>query len=184
MSSAFVAKKIFLTQGVGKHREKLSSFEMALRSAGFAQYNLVRVSSIFPPHAKLISKKDGIKLLKPGQILYVVMSENATNEPHRLVASSVGVAIPKDRAQYGYLSEHHSFGQTDKLAGDYAEDLAASMLATVLGVDFDPNTSYDERKDVWRLSNKIVTTRNVTQSAIGDRDGLWTSVVAAAVFAE
>ena len=184
MSSAFVAKKIFLTQGVGKHREKLSSFEMALRSAGIAQYNLVRVSSIFPPHAKLISKKDGIKLLKPGQILYVVMSENATNEPHRLVASSVGVAIPKDRAQYGYLSEHHSFGQTDKLAGDYAEDLAASMLATVLGVDFDPNTSYDERKDVWRLSNKIVTTRNVTQSAIGDRDGLWTSVVAAAVFAE
>jgi arginine decarboxylase len=184
MSSAFVAKKIFLTQGVGKHREKLSSFEMALRSAGIAQYNLVRVSSIFPPQAKLISKKDGSKLLKPGQILYVVMSENATNEPHRLVASSVGVAIPKDRSQYGYLSEHHSFGQTDKLAGDYAEDLAASMLATVLGVDFDPNTSYDERKDIWRLSNKIVTTRNVTQSAIGDRDGLWTSVVAAAVFAE
>jgi arginine decarboxylase len=34
------------------------------------------------------------------------------------------------------------------------------------------------------LSTKIVTTRNVTQSAIGDRDGLWTSVVAAAVFAE
>ena len=184
MSLAFVTKKIFLTQGVGKHREKLSSFEMALRSAGIAQYNLVRVSSIFPPHAKLISKKDGGKLLKPGQILYVVMSENATNEPHRLVASSVGVAIPKDRAQYGYLSEHHSFGQTDKLAGDYAEDLAASMLATVLGVDFDPNTSYDERKDLWRLSTKIVTTRHVTQSAIGDRDGLWTSVVAAAVFAE
>ena len=184
MSSAFVAKKIFLTQGVGKHREKLSSFEMALRSAGIAQYNLVRVSSIFPGHAKLISKKDGIKLLRPGQILYVVMSENATNEPHRLVAASVGVAIPKDRSQYGYLSEHHSYGQTDKMAGDYAEDLAASMLATVLGIDFDPNTSYDERKDVWRLSTKIVTTRNVTQSAIGDRDGLWTSVVAAAVFAE
>ena len=184
MSIAYVPKKIYLTKGVGRHREKLSSFEMALRSAGIAQYNLVRVSSIFPPQAKLISKKDGSKLLKPGQILYVVMSENATNEPHRLVASSVGVAIPKDRSQYGYLSEHHSFGQTDKLAGDYAEDLAASMLATVLGVDFDPNTSYDERKDIWRLSNKIVTTRNVTQSAIGDRDGLWTSVVAAAVFAE
>ncbi len=184
MSSAFVAKKIFLTSGVGKHREKLSSFEMALRSAGIAQFNLVRVSSIFPPHAKLISKKDGLKLLKPGQILYVVMSENATNEPHRLVAASVGVAIPKDRSQYGYLSEHHSFGQTDKLAGDYAEDLAASMLATILGIEFDPNKSYDERKDVWRLSNEIVMTRNVTQSAIGDKDGLWTSVVAAAVFVE
>ncbi len=184
MSAAFVAKKIFLTKGVGRHREKLSSFEMALRAAGIAQYNLVRVSSIFPPHCKLISAKEGMKLLRPGQILHVVMSENATNEPHRMVAASVGVAIPRDRSQYGYLAEHHSFGQTDKQAGDYAEDLAASMLATVLGIDFDPNTSYDERKDVWRLSGKIVQTREITQSAIGDRDGLWTSVVAAAVFAE
>ena len=149
MSSSFVAKNIFLTSGVGKHREKLASFEMALRAAGLAQFNLVRVSSIFPPHAKLISKSEGQKLIRPGQILYVVISDNATNEPHRLVAASVGVAIPKERSQYGYLSEHHSFGQTDNKAGDYAEDLAASMLATVLGVDFDPNTSYDERKDLW-----------------------------------
>src|SRR3989442_11429912 len=183
MSAAYVPRKIFLTKGVGKPREKLPSFEMALRSAGIAQYNLVRVSSIFPPPSKLISPQEGTKLLKPGQVLYVVMSENATNEPHRLVAASVGVAIPKDRSQYGYLSEHHSFGQTEKQAGDYAEDLAASMLATILGIDFDPNTSYDERKDIWRMSDKIVITRQVTQSAIGDRDGLWTSVGAAAVFA-
>ena len=184
MSAAFVPKKIFLTKGVGKHREKLSSFEMALRSAGIAQYNLVRVSSIFPPHCKLISPQEGGKLMKAGQVLYVVMSENATNEAHRLLAASVGVAIPKDRNQYGYLSEHHSFGQTEKQAGDYAEDLAATMLATILGVDFDANKSYDERKDIWRMSDKIVITRQITQSAIGDRDGLWTSVVAAAVFAE
>jgi len=184
MSIAYVPKKLHLTKGVGKHREKLSSFEMALRSAGIASYNLVRVSSIFPPHCKLISPQEGTKLLRPGQIVHVVMSENATNEPHRLVAASVGVAIPKDRSQYGYLAEHHSFGQTDNKAGDYAEDLAASMLATILGVDFDPNTSYDERKDIWRMSDKIVITRNITQSAIGDRDGLWTSVVAAAVFVE
>jgi len=180
MSSAFVTKKIFLTQGVGKHREKLSSFEMALRSAGIAQYNLVRVSSIFPPHAKLISKKDGTKLLKPGQILYVVMSENATNEPHRLVASSVGVAVPKDPSQYGYLSEHHSFGQTDKLAGDYAEDLAASMLATTLGLDYETSASWDQREEQWKISGKIVRTLNCTQSAQGI-GGLWTTVIAAAV---
>jgi arginine decarboxylase len=184
MSAAYVPKRIYLTKGVGKHREKLASFEMALRSAGIAEFNLVRVSSIFPPHCKLVSAQEGRKYMKAGQVLHVVMSENATNEAHRLVAASVGVAIPKDRSQYGYLAEHHSFGQTDNKAGDYAEDLAASMLATILGVEFDPGTSYDERKDIWRMSDKIVITRQVTQSAIGDRDGLWTSVVAAAVFAE
>lgn len=51
---AFVAKKIFLTKGVGKHRERLSSFELALRNAGIAACNIVRVSSIFPPSCKLI----------------------------------------------------------------------------------------------------------------------------------
>ena len=182
MSPQNVPKRMFLTKGVGKHREKLSSFEMALRCAGIAQFNLVRVSSIFPPQCKLIAPQVGLKILQAGQVVHVVMSENATNEPHRLVAAGIGVAIPKERSQYGYLAEHHSFGQTERSAGDYAEDLAASMLATILGLDFDPNKSYDERKDIWRLSNEIVVTRNVTQSAVGDKGGLWTSVVAAAVF--
>jgi len=179
-----IGKAIFLTKGVGKHREKLTSFELALRDARIAEFNLVRVSSIFPPGCKVISIQEGLTNLRPGQVVYAVMYDNATNEPHRLLATSVGLAIPADRNQYGYLSEHKSFGQTDEKAGDYAEDLAATMLATILGVEFDPNVSYDERKDVWRMSDKIVTTRNVTQSAIGDRDGLWTTVVAAAVFVD
>jgi len=177
-----IGDAIFLTKGVGRHSEKLTSFELALRDARIAEFNLVRVSSIFPPGCKVIPIQEGLKHLSPGQIVYAVMYDNATNEPHRLVAASVGLAIPADKDQYGYLSEHKSFGETDQKAGDYAEDLAATMLATILGVDFDPNSSYDERKDIWKVSDKIVTTRNVTQSAIGDREGLWTSVVAAAVF--
>jgi arginine decarboxylase len=177
-------KAIFLTKGVGKHREKLTSFELALRDARIAEFNQVRVSSILPPNCRVVSIQDGLKTLSPGQIVFAVMYDNATNEPHRLVATSVGLAIPADKNSYGYLSEHKSFGQTDQKAGDYAEDLAATMLATSLGVDFDPNVSYDERKDIWKLSDKIVQTRNITQSAIGDRDGLWTTVVAAAVFCD
>jgi arginine decarboxylase len=177
-------KALFLTKGVGKHREKLTSFELALRDARIAEFNIVRVSSIFPPGCKVISIQEGLKQLTPGQIVYAVMYDNATNEPHRLVAASVGLAIPANKDQYGYLSEHKSFGETDQRAGDYAEDLAATMLATILGIDFDPDTSYDARKDVWKLSDKIVNTRNVTQSAIGDRGGLWTTVVAAAVFVD
>ena len=177
-----VPKKVFLTKGVGKDREKLTSFERALRNANIAQFNLVSISSIFPPNCKLTSKTEGLSLLRPGQIVFVVMSRNSTNEPHRLITSSVGLAIPKDPNQYGYLSEHESFGETEEKAGDYAEDLAATMLATILGVEFDPNSSYDEKKQIWRMSSQIIKTTNITQSAIGDKNGLWTTVISAAVF--
>lgn len=176
-----IPKMAYLTKGVGKHKEKLTSFEMALRDAGIAAQNLVRVSSIFPPNCKMISRQKGESLLKPGQILFVVLSEQATCEPNRLIAASVGVALPKDRSSHGYLSEHHSFGENEKKAGDYAEDLAATMLATTLGIDFDPDTAWDEREEFYKMSGKIVTTRNITQTATGDKKGLWTTVVSAAV---
>lgn len=177
-----IPKKVFLTKGVGKDREKLTSFERALRDAGIAQFNLVEISSIFPPGCKLVSKKEGLSLLKPGQIVYTVLSKNSSNEPHRLITASVGIAIPKDKNQYGYLSEHAGFGETDDIAGDYAEDLAATMLATILGLDFAPDSSYDEKKEIWKMSGRIVKTTSIAQSAIGEKNGLWTTVVAAAVF--
>ena len=52
-----VPKYAFVTKGIGISKEKLTSFEMALRDADIAQYNLVRVSSIMPPHTKIITKK-------------------------------------------------------------------------------------------------------------------------------
>lgn len=178
--NGFVPDKIFLTKGVGRHKERLASFEMALRDAGVQAVNYVQVSSIFPPNCKLISKEQGVKLIKPGQIAFIVMSRNETNEPHRLISSSVGMAIPSDPNSYGYLSEHHASGLTDEECGDYAEDMAAQMLATTLGLPFDENASWDERQESWKLSNEIVRTTNITQSAIGQR-GVWTTVIASAV---
>ncbi len=177
----FVPKRMFLVRGVGIHAVKLNSFELALRKAGVAHFNLVRVSSIFPPQCRLISREAGLKELSPGQIVFCVLSENATNEPNRLVAASVGVAIPKDREHHGYLSEHHSFGETYSQAGDYAEDIAAEMLATSLGLEFDPDGSWDEKQEIWKISGLIVNTRNITQSTIGDRHSRWTTVIAGAV---
>ena len=177
----FVPAELFFTKGVGKHREKLTSFELALRAAGIAACNLVRVSSIFPPGCRILPRRQGMRRLKPGQVTFVVMSETATREPHRLIAATVGVAIPRDKELFGYLSEHHSFGENEKTAGDYAEDLAAEMLATTLGLDFDPDKSWDEKREVYRLSYKIVRTQNVTQTAVGSKTGLWTTVIAAAV---
>lgn len=177
----YIPTKLFLTKGVGRHKEKLASFEMALRNAGIAAYNIVEVSSIFPPGCSLISKNQGVKELTPGQIIHVVLSKNATNEPHRLIGASVGISIPKDKKMYGYLSEHHSFGENEQKTGDYAEDLAATMLATILGVAFNPDSSYDEKKEIWRISGKIFRTQSITQTAVGHKNGLWTTVIAASV---
>ncbi len=177
----FVPRSLFLTRGVGKHQEQLASFELALRDAHVAEYNLVSVSSIFPPGCKLIPRSQGLRQLSPGQIVFSVIAKQQTREPNRLISASIGVAIPNDASQYGYLSEHHAFGMKGQVAGDYAEDLAAQMLATTLGIDFDVDKSYDEKKEIWRISGKIVRSTNVTQSAKGDKSGLWTTVVATAI---
>lgn len=177
----FIPKKVFFTRGVGYHSEELASFELALRDAGIEKYNLVTVSSIFPPHCEIISKKEGLKMLQPGQITFCVMSKLTSNEPHRLIVASVGCAIPKEKNVYGYLSEHHRFGQNEQEAGDYAEDLATMMLATTLGIEFDEDANWDEKRQVWKISDKIVITSSIAQEAIVPKNK-YATVLAAAVF--
>lgn len=178
----FVPTKALLTEGVGIHREKLTSFEMALRAAGIARYNLVRVSSILPARCELVGREEGVEMLRPGQVLFTVLSEAATNEPSRRVVASIGLAIPKDPDHYGYISEHHAFGQSRQDAGNYAEDLAASMLATVLGLPFDSEEAWDVRREQWKLGGEIVETQNHTVIAEAPEDGRWVTVLAAVVF--
>lgn len=177
-----IPTKCFFTKGVGISKDKLGSFELALRSAGIEKCNMVLVSSILPPGCKTITREEGVKLLHPGQITFVVLARSETNEPNRLITSAVGLAIPAENNSYGYLSEHHSCGETGKKAGDYAEDLAATMLATTLGVEFDPNAAWNEREQLYKSSGKIIRTSHIVQSAEGNKDGLWTTVIAAAVF--
>jgi arginine decarboxylase len=176
-----VPKYFFLTRGVGHHREQLRSFEYALEDAGIAKFNLVSVSSIIPPRCKFISRDKGLKMLQDGQILFGVFSKCSSNENRRLISASIGCALPADEHTYGYISEHHSYGQDAKEAGDYAEDLAASMLASALGLPFDPDKSWNERKQIWKISGKIVKTMNITQTAFV-KEGQWSTVFAGAVF--
>jgi arginine decarboxylase len=179
-----VPKKIFFTKGTGKHKHQLQSFELALRNAGIEKCNIVNVSSIIPPKCRIIPREKGINMLKPGQITHCVMSRNNTNEPNRLVGAAIGIAIPREKNSYGYISEHHSYGEVAQKTGDYAEDLAATMLATTLGLEFDPEKAWDERKQEYKLSGRFIRTQSIAQTAKGDKNGLWTTVIAAAVFLE
>ena len=147
-----VPSRIFFTKGVGVHKERLASFELALRAAGIAHCNLILVSSIYPPGVKKISKEEGVKILRPGEVVFAVYDRESTNEPNRLISTSIGVAMPKNPNKHGYLSEHHAYGWTERRTNDYAEDLAAEMLATISGVKFDPDSSYDAKREIWKIS--------------------------------
>jgi len=181
-SSVLIPRKVFFTKGMGKHANRLQSFELALRKAGIEKCNLVRVSSILPPECKIISTARGLEQLQPGQVTFVVLSDATTNEPSRLVGAGVGLAQPAEACQYGYISEHHAFGMREKKMSDLVEDMAATMLATTLGIDFDPEKAYDERREIFQMSGKIVKTKACVQTVEGDKDGLWTTALAGAVF--
>ncbi len=163
----YVPKKIFLTSGVGVHEDKLTSFELALRDAGISPFNLVKVSSIFPPHAELIEKKEGLKELKHGQIVHCVMSEIATCEPSRLIAASIGLSVPKEDHLHGYLAEYSEFGVEENEAGKKAEEMANHMLQTLF-----------EENDI---KSHIKFSKSISKSAYGDKNRRWTTVIAAAV---
>ena len=177
-----IPREAFFTKGVGRHKERLQSFEWALRQAGIAQYNLVRVSSIYPPECKIIPRAKGVAKLGAGEIVFAVLAETSTNEKGRLIFSGTGLAVPAKGDSYGYISEHHCYGMTAKEGADYVEDMAASMLASTLGIEFDPETGYDERKEIYRMSGKIVRTQAMVQTATGGKSGMWTTVVSAVVF--
>ncbi|HTV46907.1 MAG TPA: pyruvoyl-dependent arginine decarboxylase [Phycisphaerae bacterium] len=179
--TAPIPTRVFFTKGVGRHRFKPQSQELAFRHAGIEKFNLVQVSGILPARCKIITVGEGIRALIPGQVAFGVISESSTNEPNRLLCAGLGVALPV-RDQYGYIARHDGYGMTEEKTGDYVEDMAATMLATTLGIEFDPQHNYDERKEIYRMSGNIVRTRNIVQTAEGDKNGLWTTAVVAAVF--
>ncbi|MBD3194283.1 MAG: arginine decarboxylase, pyruvoyl-dependent [Candidatus Lokiarchaeota archaeon] len=179
---SIVPKKVFFVTGKGYHKSKLSAFEEALRDAGIERFNLVSVSSILPPYCIEIEKENGLKQLRSGQIVFTVLARASSNEFNRLICASIGVAKPADKGQYGYLSEHHTYGVKPEKAGDTAEDLAAEMLATTLGISFSPEADYDEKKEIFKMEGRIVETKNFTSSATVRDEDEWATVVAAAVF--
>lgn len=182
MLANLVPKKIFFVTGQGVHKDKLASFELALRDAGIAAFNLVYVSSIFPPNCEITDVEEGLAELRQGQIVFCVMAKAETNEPSRLITAAVGHAVPQEKNRYGYISEHHSYGESAEFSAEYAEDLAATMLATTLGIEFDPDEAWNERRQIYEASGQIIRTRAYSVAAEGSEDGKWTTVLSTAVF--
>jgi arginine decarboxylase len=179
----FIPTKAFLTKGTGFHKNELQSYELALRNAGIEKLNLVSVSSIFPPNCQIINMEEALNLLEPGKITFCVMARLQTNEYKRMTGASIGIAFPSDRNNYGYISEYHAFGKDEVELGDFAEDLASTMLATTLGIEFDPDKDYDERRQIYLMSGKVVEALSIPCVDYGKRGG-YVTVISSVVFVE
>ena len=164
--------RMFLTKGIGVHRHALTAFEFALRDADIEQQNLVYVSSILPPHCEVISREAGVEILKPGDITFCVLARSETNEFGRRIYASLGLARPADPEMYGYISELHGYGMTAAASGEQAEDLAATMLASTLGLDFDPDAAWNDRKQIYEHSSVIIDSTSITAVAECGPDNL------------
>jgi len=156
---SLVPKKVFFVSGVGRHEDALVSFELALRDAGIERFNLVPVSSIFPPQCEIVDVDEGLKELYPGQIVFCVMARETSKEDGKKIFASIGAAIPSDPALHGYLTEYHGEWNGEDV-GKKAEENAAYMLETAFGI-------------------KPARTFNITKIAEVRKN---TTVVAAAVF--
>ena len=175
----FVPKKVFFTRGVGRGQSQLQSFEEALQDGGIAQFTLLSISSIIPPYAETNSRDEGLSLLSSGQIIFTVLARNSSDELNRMISAAIGYAIPTDRSRWGYLSEHHSFGETEKVAGYFAEKLAAEMLASTMGQA--DQLLWNKEKEEYVLQDRILATKNICSTAVVMRPGEWTTVISAAV---
>jgi arginine decarboxylase len=150
------------------------SFEMALRDAGIAHLNLLKVSSIVPPRCQRVEREEGLRYVRPGQIVPVVMAEIATREPGRRIVASIGAALPRDDSRHGFLAEYQAFDQTEAEAARRAEHLAATMLLTALGY-------HEVPESLRRAEDLPLTLWTATCSAEGQGGDVWTTVVAVAV---
>ena len=178
----FLPKRVFLTSGAGVHKDRLTSFEFALRAAGVEKCNLVLVSSILPPNCEILDKEEGLKCLQPGQIAFSAMDQLQTDEGGRMIAAAVGMAVPNDRSIHGYLSEHHAYGQNEETAGKFAEDLTATMLASYFGLPvFESELPEPARSKQYQRCQEKFTTTHIAAVTKGKK-GLWTTVFAGAVF--
>lgn len=125
---ALIPKEVFFVSGIGKHEDRLMSFELALRDAGIEKFNLVPVSSILPPGCVVVEKEEGLKKLHPGEIVFCVMARYTSCDEGKEIFASIGVAIPDNKDLNGYIAEHS--GEWYEGAEKHAENLAAEMVRT------------------------------------------------------
>lgn len=182
---AFVPTRVFFTAGRGVHEHERVAVQHALREAGVADCNLVKVSSVLPPGVRVIDRAEAEKLLKPGNVVFAVIAQAVTQEPHQRLSVGVGWAIPDKPGVPGYISEVEE-EQAKGLGGEAATAevgaTALRLLAERLRAKIDAGTLWEWHKGGVAIGRVKVQTGALTQTVVGDEKGWYTAAVALAVY--
>lgn len=180
---AIIPTKFFWTKGVGVHEKDMRAFEEALRDAGIHVCNLVKVSSVIPPGCKHISKEEGLKYIKPGQITFAIIAEAQTNEPGQIISCGIAKAQPKDQSEHGFLTEVESaIGRTAEDVEQDVTEMAIENLISQWNKKFDAEKVYRKGKKNYSVEGVDFSVDSIVQSAQGAEKNQYTVIVTVAVF--
>ncbi|MFL5560997.1 MAG: pyruvoyl-dependent arginine decarboxylase [Gemmatimonadaceae bacterium] len=188
---AWVPSRVFFVSGVGVHAQERVAFQHAMRAAGVADSNLVKVSSVIAPGCQIIPAAEGRSLLRPGNIVHAVVGTAKTDEPHQRVTTALAWAKPARRGVPGYIAEIEedmAKGKSEKSAMEQVAAEVLEILAMRLRVKVDAERLWSRRgrSRTVRMGGTDVQVGALCASAVGpeERDGekLTAAVFVAAIY--
>ena len=103
--------RYFLACGASEGYMPLNAFDGALLQAGIGNTNIVKMSSIVPPHCKPISPI----ALPPGALVPVAYASIASDIPGEIISAGIAVALPEDETRNGLIMEYSAKGERQKI---------------------------------------------------------------------
>ncbi|MFT3969065.1 MAG: pyruvoyl-dependent arginine decarboxylase [Micropruina sp.] len=133
---------IRISTGSGKGRTSLAAFDSALRAAGVADHNLIRLSSIIPPRS-IVDVCDSTDQLRGdfGDALYCVYAAAFATERGDEAWSGIGWSRATDGSGRGLFVEHTG----------HAEEQVRTMIMASL------TDMADGRKDTFAFEKLVMS---------------------------
>jgi arginine decarboxylase len=122
--------------------------QRAMREAGVADCNLVKVSSVIPPACEIVPRARGLRMLRGGAIIHAVIAQGETNEPHQRITPAICWGQPNDATLPGYMTEveeDQTKGRSTRTATDEAGEALITIIAEKFGVRLDPEKTWSNR---------------------------------------
>jgi len=101
----------FLVSGASEGYTPLNAFDGALLQAGIGNTNIVKMSSIVPPHCQRISPI----ALPPGALVPTAYAALTSDVPGEIISAGVALALPEDEEQNGLIMEYSAKGERHKI---------------------------------------------------------------------